>query len=91
MNEAIEEEVMALFGFCGCGAPWKVVSYLKKYLDELENHTNQLEDDTTYFLMAYLCDKSGLTDHGSSVGSSWLTDLGKEWLIKLKDYKGAGE
>ena len=88
--EEIEEDVMELFGFCGCGAPWEIVSYLKKYLDENKDWDNrgQLNVDVAYWLMAYLCDLHGLTEHGSSVGGAWLTDLGKEWLNRLSNYEG---
>lgn len=93
MSEDIEEEMCELFGFCGCGAPWEMVSYIKKYLTETSKdwgERNDLKADAAYWMAAYLCDAYGLTNHGGNVGSAWLTELGKEWLEKLKDYEEEG-
>lgn len=90
MNEDIEDEMCELFDFCSCGAPWKMVAYIKKYLTEISKDWGErgsLKEDAAYWMAAYLCDAHGLTEHGGSVGSAWLTELGKEWLEKLKSYK----
>lgn len=91
MNEGVEKELFELFDFCGCGAPWEVVSYIKKYLTEIGKDWEErgnLKDDSAYWMAAYLCDAHGLTDHGTSVRAAWLTELGEEWLEKLKNYEG---
>ena len=36
----------------------------------------------------YWADKEGLTEHGSSVLSPWLTDMGQDILDMLDEYKG---
>lgn len=90
MNESIEDEMCELFDFCGCGAPWEVVSYIKKYLTEISKDLEErgsLNEDAAYWMAAYLCDAYGLTEHGTCVHSAWLSELGKEWLEKLKNYE----
>lgn len=90
MNEVIKE-MFDLFGFCSCGNPWKATEYIKKYLTEISKDMDKrgdLESDVAYWLTAYLCDAHGLTEHGGSVGGAWLTELGKEWLEKLKGFEG---
>jgi hypothetical protein len=89
MSEVINE-LFDLFGFCPCGAPWKVATYIREYLTEISKDLNKrvnLKQDAAYWMAGYLCDAHGLTEHGGSVGGAWLTDLGKEWLEKLKSYE----
>ena len=53
-------------------AGWDMSSQPEKGLSEGE-----------FILIAYLCDKEGWTEHGSSVFGAWLTDDGKEVVENL--------
>ena len=39
------------------------------------------------YAFMYLLDSKGLLEHGSSIGGSWLTDDGKEFLARLREWK----
>lgn len=56
---------------------------LKKYKQELHLDT---DDDTQYgslqFIL-YILNSRGILEHGSSVGGSWLTNLGRMYLAVL--------
>lgn len=88
---AIENEVMNMFGFCGCGNPEDIVENLHQYLiicklrsdDRVpEEYKLNLSTDI-YRPYEYLADKAGLTDHGGSIGYAWITEKGDELLKKL--------
>lgn len=87
------EHLYALFygelGMCGCGNPADGYTLILGLLD----HTHQRGDWDAYqqligtsgavqIVLSQL-DRSGLTEHGSSVYTSWLTDKGKyaRWLM----------
>lgn len=93
---AIHEGV---FGFCGCGEPWvnlkNVCSYLS--LVQVSRQISYEEIDKVcenlwgksgrdlFLILAYVCDKAGLTEHGSSVNRSWLNEKGEMILHDLKN------
>lgn len=41
-------------------------------------------DDVYVDLIAHLLDRAGLTEHGGSVGGSWLLPEGKAWVEALR-------
>lgn len=41
------------------------------------------------YAFMYMLDAHGLLEHGSSIGGSWLTDDGKEFLARLREWKGS--
>ena len=59
----------------------------RKYKEELQLDPN---DNTQYgilqFIM-YTLDCRNITEHGSSVGGCWLTDLGKKYLAVLNAWR----
>jgi len=92
-NEQIKDAVCDLFDFCHCGKPGflaeQLRDYLRYYSQEDRDKLEWCKDE--WLWVAYLCDKEGLTDHGSSIGCVWLTDKGKKWLKRLEQYKGEEE
>jgi hypothetical protein len=52
---------------------------------ERERAAGLLRDDgepsAEYWWAAYAADRLGFTEHGGSVGSAWLTDTGRSWLL----------
>lgn len=78
--------------FCGCGNPeaaWQVIrNYLHEFSlmgDDWGKRTLEIETGEQY-IVAYLLDHLKLTEHGGSVGGSWLTDDGEEVLTFLNKW-----
>jgi hypothetical protein len=75
---------------CGCGNPDLVWDTIRDYLKEREDWANDriewkpLETGKDY-LLAYLMDHFGLTEHGGSVGGAWLTIEGERTLRYLEE------
>lgn len=83
-----------VLGCCGCGTPEDGLRYIAKglahftedgvraeYFKEWNDFSNE---EATFFL--YMMDVLGITEHGSSIYGSWLTEKGKalvKSLIKL--------
>lgn len=78
--------------FCGCGNPDLAWLAIKNYLRQREDfHSNKISYEETEkletgkdYILAYLLDYFGLTEHGGSVGGCWLTNDGKEILNYLE-------
>lgn len=85
------------FGFCGCGCLYMSIKFTRDILNCYEDeedwcspHLNLDKakevcgnDNITDFILHWL-DFCELTDHGSSVYGSWLTDKGKALRGYLK-------
>jgi hypothetical protein len=78
---------------CGCGEPESAVEALRKVLAIVEvgqSHVHEalrkrMPDSGYYYLFMYMLDRHvGVIDHGSYVGSSWLTPLGRRVRIALE-------
>ena len=87
-----ESEAKAMYfyalGLCGCGRPVDVhqmlIDVLKcidtgKRLDAVAELVKQKPDVVAEFIGHFLEDK-GMTEHGSSVYSSWLSERGKQFI-----------
>jgi hypothetical protein len=87
--------IKKLFGmFCGCGQPdaaWNAV------LTELKRcHHNHLAESLSehiyppetgeWYVMAYVLEHCDLTEHGGSVGGSWLTPDGQDAMDFLEKH-----
>jgi hypothetical protein len=75
------------FSFCGCGNPDGVYELVRDILDlapfyEDPGKVRELigGSDATYYAVLYFIDRSGLIEHGGSVGGSWLSEKGKHYL-----------
>ena len=91
-QDKLEGEVMELFDFCRCGNPHIFIEGLRQYLtlvkfahdDRIpEEYRDENLQNDYYVPYMYLADKAGLTEHGGSVFSAWLTDKGKDLLKRL--------
>ena len=82
---------VGVLGFCGCGDLESNLNYIKKMLQMLDEQRWGDPDDTAYMFFVYWADGAGLTEHGSTVRCSWLSETGKELLSDidtvLKDEK----
>lgn len=89
--------IIEYFKFCGCGSIPMVIDYINDVLNCFDDRSNfgcnpylnlnkikeicHEDDNIIEFILHYL-DAVELTEHGSSVYGSWLTEKG----IALKDY-----
>jgi hypothetical protein len=80
-----------VLGFCCCGEPERGLKRLRSILETVElcfdNDADPyyFEDDTVFYF--YVLDKMELTQHGSCVYHSWLSEKGKDILTVLKNIK----
>lgn len=86
--------------FCGCGCPEETMQYVTGILtamkersdsgwkiDKVDEALGAGKNTGIYYFIMYALDAMGLTEHGSSVGGSWLTDKGTEFLKRLQTDK----
>ena len=62
------------------------LDYSKESGTELEKHFRSGKDDLFYWIAWYFIDRSGLIEHGSNVGRSWLTKEGETFLQYLDNH-----
>ena len=78
-----------VLGFCCCGEPERGLKRLRSILEAVElwlkydTRPEYYEDDDVFHL--YVLDKMGLTEHGTSVYCSWLSEKGKDILTVLQN------
>ncbi len=75
---------------CGCGAPEDAYGSVLQHLElrELPYERRPKEwpyGDARDLFMAYVLDSWGYTEHGGSIGGSWLSESGKGLLRFLKE------
>ena len=80
--------------FCGCGDPEGVQTWLQRVLETLKGEpfvgwparqqVLRSDPDASDLFVLYVLDAMGLTEHGGSVGGSWLTDKGRKFLADLE-------
>lgn len=99
MTDEQEEEIMSLFGFCGCGVPQAAITTIHECLKRIKYHTDDTQyskegyenlnayptDEGSRYIIWYLLDAKGFTEHGGSV-PGWLTPEGYDLLKKLDSY-----
>lgn len=76
--------------FCGCGNQGVVITIIRDYLNYSKIHRDffgmPVDTDSGYhWLMLYLLDSWGFTEHGGGVRGSWLTDTG----VEMSDFLGS--
>lgn len=80
--------------FCGCGSPSDATLALLRLLElhPLYEHQDELKrmlpDGGLRYLTLYTLDYFDLSEHGGTVGGSWLTDKGKAVLAALQREAG---
>lgn len=75
-----------ILNFCGCGSPDRNIQYVYNVLKRIES--NKTEDTDTEYFALYTLDKLGLTEHGGSIGGSWLSEKGKQLLSDMRELYG---
>jgi len=82
------------FGFCGCGSPEDAYDLVKAILGLAPFYQNWESGrsngkmaqevlgghDGVWYFVLYAIDRTGLIEHGTSIGGSWLTTKGKHYL-----------
>lgn len=97
-DNIVEREWFENINFCGCGDSEGVRAWMKTLLEKLaEDGTfardvihEMFESDpecAKYFTL-YTLDAMGLTEHGSSVWGSWITDKGRAFIKIMDSYEG---
>lgn len=80
-----------VLNFCGCGDPDGAMVFVGDILKLMEDHNwysaelnKLLPDERSRYFVLYMLDHLGLTEHGTSINCSWLTDRGKEVLTDIE-------
>ena len=94
----ITESVNILMDWCRCGNPEDITAMAFLYLTAVENEVGYKDGQEitsipveAWDLLSYICDGLEWTDHGGSVGGSWLTDTGKEALRRYTEKRESEE
>ena len=84
----LQQEV---FGFCGCGNPDEAMIFIHNVLQLINQEKgwgNEMQclipSEGVYYFVLYTLDDKKLTEHGTSIGGSWLTPKGKEVLADIE-------
>lgn len=73
-----------ILGFCGCGDPDAVMTYVGDFLKKLDNQKWGEYEDMPYMFLVYWADHNGFSEHGTTARCSWLTDKGKELMADIE-------
>lgn len=101
MTQEEQQELGRIYeqlAFCGCGDPTEAYETLQDVLSAFDTEGRTFEGSREairvhkamipgkyWDLLVYLLDSKGLLEHGSSIGGSWLSDLGKKILKDLRE------
>lgn len=88
-NYIVQHYYFDVLGFCGCYTPNMALNLIEQGLERFDRDNskewvNQTEWVDNNLILAYLLSSLDLTEHGSSVGGSWLTAKGKKLLEALR-------
>ena len=81
--------------FWGCGSPSDNLEIIHKYLscaDTAKSRTDKealvgpIVESSIYGFMCHYLDSLDLTEHGSTVTGSWLTEKGEDILFGLQTF-----
>jgi len=79
-----EALMVAEFGFCDCGAPEKVLQYIKTmlltYVTQCQETPTDSRNNAEVSFFLYWADTHGYTEHGGSVNASWMSGEGFDLL-----------
>jgi hypothetical protein len=92
--ESAEDVLGEMIGFCGCGNPFEALKYTATVLQFIKDcRTSDTFKDIFeifpseglgYFVL-YTLDHFKLTEHGGSVGGSWLSEKGQMLLDDINE------
>lgn len=74
-----------ILGFCLCGDPLSMLIEVCGYLEKIEK-----EKWLNFDFMAYYLDSVGLTEHGGSINSAWLSEKGKRFIRIVRELESRG-
>lgn len=81
-----------ILGGCGCGSceslakkAWKVLKEFSMEGDDWNKRSGIVYKDQVAEVIAHWMDSKGLTEHGSGVAGSWLSDYGQEVFETIND------
>lgn len=89
---SLEDNLLSMLGVCGCGNPDKTLDFYFKVLNLIPVHSNLeklqalIPDEVLLEVVLNQLDELKITEHGSSIYSSWMTDKGKLVRKKLREY-----
>lgn len=78
-------------GLCGCGIPEEAYALVRSLLSltpfykHLDAVDALLPDAATKHIVLSVLDSAGLTEHGTTIGGSWITPKGSFLLAVLRD------
>lgn len=82
-----------LIGGCACGNSEKIAEDVYKVFvsiaEERDDRYKTIYKSRYHELIAHVFDSRGITEHGSSVGGSWLTEKGQKIYNYLIAYEQA--
>jgi len=101
LAEKVEEDLSHLYqlfcadlDMCACGNPEDGYALVRDLLAlaPFYDHPAEVRDligghDGAYHLVLSLLDHAGLTEHGSSIGGSWITKKGTHYLDLMRRYE----
>ena len=82
-----------ILDFCGCGDPKRNLEYILEGLEYIDRKIEFIDifgNDRSRAFFFYWADKEGLTEHGGTVDSSWLTIEGENLMGDIKILKESG-
>jgi hypothetical protein len=91
-----KDDVLSSFlGFCGCGCPEETFKYIASALELIRDNTDW---DTRHAKLCELCggkqaadfmlyflDSKRMTEHGTSIGGSWIDEKGTQFIEAVKE------
>lgn len=86
------EEVLGdIIHSCGCGSPSTAIKYVADILQTIQDKDYKeveafFKSEGEFYFVLYNLDHLRFTEHGTSIGFSWLTDKGKKFLEDAKEY-----
>lgn len=94
LDELFSIEIM---GLCGCGAPElcqrDIRNILRVFNGEWDDRRKNLQkyfnvqsiyENSLLLFLVYMLNDKDMLEHGTSVGGSWITDLGQMYLTVLE-------
>lgn len=83
---------IGVLGGCGCGSTEELedlaFSLLEDFSysgDDWDKRKLNIYDDLALEVLAHWMDDAGLTEHGTSISGSWLTDKGEQVYKTIKE------
>jgi hypothetical protein len=81
-----------IMGGCGCGSSEEIAKKAVELLDIFSTEhsmgsRDKVYDDEEYEVLAHWMDSLKITEHGTNICSSWLTEKGEQILNAIREVK----